>query len=436
VRPCVPPELLTDRYQLAMAASYLAQGRADDRVAFELFIRELPEHRGYLLTAGLEAALRYLEDLHFDHDSLDYLERSHTCERPLLDVLAGVRFQGDVDAMPEGTVAFANEPLLRVEGPRLVCQLAESFLLNLVNFQTLIATKAARIVQAAAGRPVVDFGFRRAHGGEAGVLAARSAYIGGVIATATVAAGYEWGIPTTGTMSHSYVMGFSSELDAYRAFLRDQPERPTLLIDTYDTIQGAHLVVEAAETTGVTPAAVRLDSGDVDELSRQVRSVLDRAGLDATAIFCSGDLDEYRIAQLVQDGAPIDGFGAGTRLVTGGDVSALGGVYKLVESAGRPVMKRSARKATLPGRHQVFRSEAGDVIGLVDEQLDGAPLLRPVMREGRRVGEAPSLNDVRDLAAAELAAQPERVRALRDPATVRPSLSAAVQALRSELTHA
>ena len=191
MRPCVPPELLTDRYQLAMAASYLAQGRADDRVAFELFVRELPEHRGYLLTAGLETALRYLEDLHFDGDSLEYLERSHTCERPLLDVLAGVRFEGDIDAMPEGTVAFANEPILRIEGPRLVCQLAESFLLNLINFQTLIATKAARIVQAAAGRPVVDFGFRRAHGGEAGVLAARSSYIGGVIATATVAAGYE-----------------------------------------------------------------------------------------------------------------------------------------------------------------------------------------------------------------------------------------------------
>ena len=305
-----------------------------------------------------------------------------------------------------------------------------------MNFQTLIATKAARIVQAAAGRPVVDFGFRRAHGGEAGVLAARSAYIGGVIATATVAAGYEWGIPTTGTMSHSYVMGFPSELDAYCAFLRDQPERPTLLIDTYETIGGAGLVVEAARATGVEPAAVRLDSGDVDELARQVRSVLDEAGMDATAIFCSGDLDEYRIAQLVKDGAPIDGFGAGTRLVTGGDVSALGGVYKLVESAGRPVMKRSSRKATLPGRHQVFRSQDGDVIGLVDEQLEGAPLLRPVMRGGRRVGEPPSLNDVRDRAAAELAAQPERVRALRDPATVRPSLSAAVEALRGELTHA
>ena len=436
MRPCTPPELLTDRYQLAMSASYLAQGRAYDRVSFELFVRELPHDRGYLLTAGLETALRYLEDFRFGQDSLDYLERSRTCERPLLDALAGLRFEGDVDAMPEGTVAFATEPLLRIEGPRIACQLAESFLLNLVNFQTLIATKAARIVQAAAGRPVVDFGFRRAHGGEAGVLAARSAYIGGVIATATVAAGYEWGIPTTGTMSHSYVMGFPSELDAYCAFLRDQPERPTLLIDTYETLEGARLVAEAARLTGVAPAAVRLDSGDVDELSREVRVILDDAGLDATGIFCSGDLDEYRIERLVSDGAPVDGFGAGTRLVTGGDVSALGGVYKLVESAGRPVMKRSTRKATLPGRHQVFRSDAGDVIGLADERLPGTRLLVPAMRNGRRVVEALPLNDVRDRARAELAAQPERVRALHDPATVLPALSPAVDALRDELTHA
>jgi nicotinate phosphoribosyltransferase len=436
VSRCPPPELLTDRYQLAMAASYLAQGRAHDRVAFELFVRELPEHRGYLLTAGLQTAVGYLEELRFEQRSLDYLERSLTCEPPLLEVLADLRFEGDVDAMPEGTVAFANEPLLRVEGPRLVCQIAESFLLNLVNFQTLVATKAARIVQAAAGRPVVDFGFRRAHGGEAGVLAARSAYIGGVIATATVAAGYEWGIPTTGTMSHSYVMGFASELEAYCAFLRDQPVRPTLLIDTYETVEGARLAARAARLTGVEPAAVRLDSGDVDALSREVRGVLDEAGLDATGIFCSGDLDEYRIEQLVSAGAPIDGFGAGTRLVTGGDVSALGGVYKLVESDGRPVMKRSSRKATLPGRHQVFRSDAGDVIGLVDEELQGDPLLVPAMRGGRRVADAPSLDAVRDRARAELSALPDRVRELRDPATVRPALSPGVGALREELTHA
>ena len=201
-----------------------------------------------------------------------------------------------MDAVPEGTVVHAAEPLVRVEGPRLVCQLVESYLLNQVNFQTLIATKAARIVQAAAGRPVVDFGFRRAHGGEAGVLAARSAYIGGVVATATVAAGMQYGIPTTGTMSHSYVMGFPSELDAFCAFLHDQPSQPTLLIDTYETVSGARMAVEAALLTGVTPAAVRLDSGELDVLSREVRAVLDEGGLTATEIVCSGDLDEYSIA--------------------------------------------------------------------------------------------------------------------------------------------
>ena len=263
---CAPPELLTDRYQLTMAASYLAQGTAFDRVAFELLVRELPHDRGYLVAAGLETAERYLRELGVDEGSLDYLERSGTCTGPLLDELRGLRFDGDLDAMPEGTVAHATEPLLRIEGPRLVCQLVESYLLNQVNFQTLIATKAARIVQAAAGRPVFDFGFRRAHGGEAGVLAARCAYIGGAVATATVAAGMQWGIPTTGTMAHSYVMGFPTELDAFCAFLRDQPSRPTLLIDTYETISGARIAAEAAQLTGVNPSAVRLDSGDIDAL--------------------------------------------------------------------------------------------------------------------------------------------------------------------------
>jgi nicotinate phosphoribosyltransferase len=430
---CPPTELLTDRYQLTMAASYLAQGTAADRVAFELFVRELPDDRGYLIAAGLETAVEYLRNLRFGERSLEYLERSGTCEAPLLAELRGIRFDGDLDAVPEGTVVHAAEPLLRVEGARLVCQLVESYLLNQVNFQTLIATKAARIVQAAAGRPVVDFGFRRAHGGEAGVLAARSAYIGGVAATATVAAGLEYGIPTTGTMSHSYVMGFPSELDAFCAFLHDQPSAPTLLIDTYETVSGARLAVQAALLTGVQPAAVRLDSGQIELLAREVRDVLDVGGLTGTQIVCSGDLDEFRIERLVAAGAPVDGFGAGTRLVTGGDAPALGGVYKLVESAGRPVMKRSARKATLPGRHQVYRSEGGDVIGLVGEELPGQPLLQPVLREGARSSDAPSLDAIREHAAAQLAALPERVRALRDPATVPASLSPALEALRIEL---
>jgi nicotinate phosphoribosyltransferase len=428
-----PQELLTDRYQLTMAASYLSQGTADDATAFELFVRELPRDRGYLIAAGLESALGYLAGLRFGEPALEYLAASGTCPPPLIERLRGFRFEGDMDAVAEGTAIFAGEPLLRVEGTRLACQLVESALLNVVNFQTLIATKAARIVGAAAGRPVVDFGFRRAHGGEAGVLAARSAYIGGAVATATVAAGFAWGIPTAGTMSHSYVMGFPSELDAFCAFLRDQPDAATLLIDTYDTEHGAGLAAEAAAVTGITPQAVRLDSGDVSALSWRVRSILDEGGLPDTGILCSGDLDEYAIARMVAADAPIDGFGVGTRLVTGGDVAALGGVYKLVESAGRPVMKTSSHPATLPGRHQVFRGEQGDVIGLADERLPGRPLLAAVLRGGERVADPEPIERIRDRAGAERAALPDRVRALHDPATVQTALSPRLRALRDSL---
>jgi nicotinate phosphoribosyltransferase len=429
-----PIELLLDEYQLAMADTYLAMGTAGDRVAFELFVRELPRNRGFLVAAGLESAVSYLTRLRFEERALEYLERSGTCSPALVAHLRGLRFEDDLHAVPEGTVVYAGEPLLRVECPRLTGQLVESYLLNQVNFQTLIATQASRMVIAAEGRPVVDFGFRRAHGGEAGLLAARCAYLGGCAATATVAAGFEWGIPTSGTMSHSFVMGCQTELDAFIAFLRDHPDRSTLLIDTYDTAQGARNAVRAAKATAITPVAVRIDSGDLGSASREVRQILDEAGLTGTQIFCSGDLDEYRIHELVTTGAPIDGFGVGTRLVTGGDVAALGGVYKLVESDGRPVMKTSVEKGTLPGRHQVWRSAARDVIGLVGEELDGRPLLRPVLREGRRVSEPPSLDEIRAHAREELAAVPERCRALEAPASVRPEVSDTLRDLKERLS--
>ncbi|MDX6521054.1 MAG: nicotinate phosphoribosyltransferase [Gaiellales bacterium] len=429
-----PGELMLDEYQLTMADSHVAQGTADDRVAFEMFVRRLPPHRGYLIAAGLESAIDRLADMRFHQPALEYLERQAICGARLLARLAGLRFDGDLHAVPEGSMVQAGEPLLRVEGGRMVCQLAESYILNQLNFQTLIASKAARLVGAAAGRPVVDFGFRRAHGAEAGVLAARSAYIGGCTATATVAAGFEWGIPTTGTTSHSFVMGFDHELAAFAAYLRDQPQRATLLIDTYDTLVGARNAILASRETGVPLQAVRLDSGDVDTLSRGVRALLDEAGLATTRILCSGDLDEYEIERLVGRGAPIDGFGVGTQLVTGGDVAALGGVYKLVESAGRPVMKTSLNKASLPGRHQVFRSPEGDVIGLADEDLPGRRLLEPVVKAGVRELPAPSLDEIRDRAAAELAALPEASRRLRDPATVPTALSPRLAALKEALS--
>ena len=429
-----PVELLTDEYQLAMADSYLAQGLADQPVAFELFVRTLPARRGFLVAAGLERVCEYLTGLRFGEDALAYLRRSQTCSEPLLRHLAGMRFEGDVDAVAEGTVVHAGEPIVRVEGGRMACQLAETFLLNQVNFQTMIATKAARIVAAAAGRPVVDFGFRRAHGADAGLLAARSAYIGGCTATATVAAGYQWGIPTSGTMAHSYVLAFPTDVDAFCAFLRDHPDRSTLLIDTHDALRGARAACTAAELTGVVPQAVRLDSGDLGEVTVAVRAILDEGGCAATRIVCSGDLDEYRIADLLAAGAPIDGFGVGTALTTSSDAPTLGGVYKLVWSAGHPVMKAAGTKSNLPGRHQVFRTDTGDTIGLADEDLPGERLLQPVMRAGRLVAPLPGLEDVRRHAAAQLAALPERLRALRDPKPTPPRLSPRLSALEEEMS--
>jgi nicotinate phosphoribosyltransferase len=428
-----PPELLTDEYQLAMAGSYLLQGIADEPAVFELTIRSLPPERGYLLVAGLESAVGYLTGLHFSKESLAYLQRAGICTGDTCRALAELRFDADLDALPEGTVAFAGEPLLRVSGRRIVCQLVESFLLNQVCFQTLVASKAARMVAAAGGRPLVDFGFRRAHGAEAGLWAARSAWIAGFAGTATVAAGQRFGIPTSGTMAHSYVLAFPSEVEAFRAFLRDWPERSTLLIDTYEPLAGTRAAAEAARLEGVTPQAVRIDSGELDEVARGVRAILDDAGLAATRIVASGDLDEYRIAELVAAGAPIDGYGLGTRLVTSYDVPALVGAYKLTQSAGRPVMKTSAEKLTLPGAHQVFRSGGEDMIGLEEETLPGVPLLRPVLRAGALVERLPALDEIRARAAAELAALPPGVRAIQHPDTLPPRLSPQLTELRDSL---
>ncbi len=430
----VPAALLTDRYELTMASSYVAEGTADDSVCFELFVRELPRDRGYLIAAGLEQALAYLTALCYPDEALDYLRASGTASAALADRLATQRFDGDVHAVPEGTVVHAGEPLLRVEGGRLVCQLVETYLLNVVNFSTLIATKAARMVEAARGLPVVDFGFRRAHGPDAGVLAARCAYIGGCTATATVAAGMLWDIPTAGTMAHSYVMGHRSEEAAFAAFLREHGAGATLLIDTYDPVLGAERAVAAAGSTGVAPRFVRLDSGNVAALATVVRAVLDEGGLGETGIFASGDLDEDGIAALLAAGVPVAGFGAGTRLVTSYDAPALGGVYKLVESDGRPVMKTAGEKSTLPGRHQVFRGPDGDTIGLVGEDLPGVPLLEPAMRAGTAVAEPPPVSAVRDRATTARRSLPSGMRALRDPETHQPRLSPRLTALKEQLT--
>jgi nicotinate phosphoribosyltransferase len=426
--------LLTDRYQLTMAESYLAQGIADEPVAYELFVRELPRERGYLVAAGLEQVVEYLTGLTFEPDDLAYLRESGTCTSLLCQRLSSIRFDGDLDAVAEGTVVHANEPLLRVEGGRLICQIVESMLLNLVNFETLVASKAARVISVAGGRPCVDFGYRRAHGPDAGLLAARAAYAVGFAGTATVAAGRLWGIPTVGTMAHSYVMSFADEVSAFCAFLHDQPGDVTLLVDTYDTLRGAQAAVDAARRCDRLPAAVRLDSGDVGILSRGVRQILDAGGLRETQIFVSGDLDEHSVESLMGEGAPIDGFGVGTRLVTSYDVPALGGIYKLVESNGMPVMKIAGRKTTLPGRHQVFRDRDGDTLGLVGEALAGTPLLQPVLRGGEPIAEIPTLDSVRERAAGELADLPPGLRRLKDPSSQRPRLSPRLRELKERLT--
>jgi nicotinate phosphoribosyltransferase len=391
--------LTTDLYELTMAAAYFENGLRN-RAIFELFIRKLPKHRSYLIVAGLEQALDYLSTLRFAADQIDYL-REHPSfkkvSREFFDYLAEFRFTGDVWAMPEGTAAFAMEPLLRVTAPIIEAQVVETFLLSTINFQTMIASKAARVVTAARGRSVVEFGTRRAHGTEAGLFAARAAYIGGCIGTSNVEAGHLFGIPTFGTLAHSFVMSFDDEDDAFRAFLKVFPDTATVLVDTYDTIAA---VKRLARDFGPTIPAVRLDSGDLCELSKEVRRILDGAGMMGTKIFASGDLNEYKIADLISRGAKIDSFGVGTDLATSYDEPALSGVYKLagIEEDGRVSMriKLSHDKATYPGAKQVWRFEdttgryVYDLITLAEEGEPHAnsaaacrPLLEPVMKHGR-----------------------------------------------------
>jgi nicotinate phosphoribosyltransferase len=421
--------LLADQYEFAMAASYLQRGMNEPAV-FELFARHLPRHRHWLLVAGLGPALRLVEAMRFDDAELAYLA-SLGFRREFLEYLSGFRFSGDVDAMPEGTLAFAGEPLLRVTAPRIQAQLLETLLLNQINFQTAIATKAARIVLAAGrGRPgaggrVIDFSPRRDHGVDASVKAARAAVIAGAAGTSNVAAAMRYGLEPVGTMAHSYVMSFEQEQAAFRAFMEDTPENAVLLVDTYDTIDGIRHAIAASRATGVPLQGVRLDSGDLLVLSRQARRLLDDAGMRATRIVASGDLDEEQIARLAAQGAPIDVWGVGTELGTSRDSPTVGGVYKLVadrapDGSWRGVAKLSPAKATVPGPKQVFRHSrdgtmVADVIAAADERLDGMSLLVPAMRDGAIVL-SETLATMRDRAAAALSALPAELR-LTTPGT-------------------
>jgi len=416
-----PGPLLTDLYQLTMIQAYLDHDQTKTAV-FEFFVRSLPERRRFLMAAGLEQALDFLETLKFSASDIAWLASTGRFSRRLLDYLASLRFSGDVHAMAEGTICFANEPILRIRAPLPQAQLVESRIMNILHYQTLVAAKAARVKLAARDKLVVDFGLRRAHGAEAGLMAARASYIAGFAGTATVLAEELFGIPTFGTMAHSYIETHDDEATAFENFARARPNNLTLLLDTYDTEAAARKVVTLAhklESDGITIRAVRLDSGDLTALAKRVRRILDEGGCSAITIFASGGLDEDEIEAMLNAGAPIDGFGVGTSLTTSADVPSLDCAYKLQEYAGLPRRKYSSHKETWPGPKQVWRHPgadgrmAGDVLGVDDETHPGEPLLGLVMRDGKRTGPAPTLADIRDHAARELARLPDELHALR-----------------------
>ena len=410
--------LLTDFYQLTMLQSYFDCGMTET-AAFEFYVRKLPRVRNFLVAAGLEQVLEFLENLHFTGDELDWLRQRPGFDERILEHLSQLRFTGDVDAMAEGTVFFPDEPILRVSAPLPQAQLVETRLVALLHFESIIASKAARCTLAAPGKLLVDFGLRRAHGAEAGVLAARASYLAGFSGTATVLAARLFGIPVYGTMAHSFVQAHDSEIAAFLDFAHGHPDNTVLLIDTYDTEAAARKVVSLVpelRAAGIQVRAVRLDSGDLGAHAQRVRHILDAGGCGEIGIFASGGLDEYELARLAA--APINGFGVGTSLVTSSDAPGLDCAYKLQEYAGRPRRKRSEGKATWPGRKQVFRvlnadgKFERDILALESEHHPGTPLLRPVMRNGRRVDPAPALETVRAHALAELDRLPERLRSL------------------------
>jgi nicotinate phosphoribosyltransferase len=437
------PALLTDLYELTMLEAYLDSGMEGTAV-FSLFVRRLPDYRNFLLACGLDDVLAYLETLRFDAAALAYLESLGRFSDAFLRRLEAFRFTGDVRAVPEGTPVFPPEPILEVAAPIPEAQLVETFVMNQIHLQTMLASKAARVVRAARGRQVVDFGLRRAHGVDAGMKGARAYHVAGVDATSNVAAGQAYGLQLSGTMAHSYVQAHETEDGAFRDFARLYPDT-VLLVDTYDTLTGVGHVVALAREMGerFRVGAIRLDSGSLVELSGAARQMLDGAGLQRVRIFASGNLNEYEIARLLAAGAPIDGFGVGTDMAVSRDAPSLDIVYKLVEYGGRGRLKLSPGKATLPGRKQICRIERDgraerDVLGRADEALPGRPLLVEVMKAGARLPAGRgSLDEARARAARELERLPAAMRELE---TAKPpydvTISAGLAAARDELRHA
>ncbi len=428
--------LLTDLYELTMAAGYFENGLAARSATFELSIRRLPERREFVIAAGLPQAVEYLEGLSFDPVEIEYLHsvpQLAGAPASFFESLASFRFEGDVWAVPEGTPLFAGAPVMTVRGPLWQAQIAETYLLSTISFQTLVATKAARMVEAAAGRGVVEFGTRRAQSPEAGVLAGRAAYVGGCLGTSNVLTGFRYGIPVYGTAAHSWVLAFPDELDADRALQKMLGPGTIYVIDTYDTLEGAR----KAASLGRPLWGVRLDSGDLAALAREVRRILDGAGLGDAKIMASGDLNEYKIAALVAEGAPIDAFGVGTELATSADAPALSAIYKLVEieegGAMRCTAKFSEDKLTLPGAKQLYRCDHRDVVALAGERMEGEPLIERILAGGRLVRPLPD-------AAAARAHTAESLARLGRPHTVEysPELLALLGRVRrtAEATHA
>jgi nicotinate phosphoribosyltransferase len=437
--------LLTDFYELTMCAGYF-ENRRKEKASFDLFIRRLPLNRSYFVFAGLEQVLLFLQHLKFSEEQINYL-RTQGLKEDFLNYLRKFKFAGEVLAVPEGTVVFPEEPLIRVTAPIIEAQLVETFVLNTANLQTMLATKASRVVTAAKGRSVIEFGLRRTQGTDAGMKAARCSYLAGCNGTSNVLAGMTYGIPVFGTMAHSYVMFFDSEIASFRAFAKAFPDNSTFLIDTYDDLAGAEnaaFVAKELEKTGHRLRGVRLDSGDLAALSKKVRAILDRHGLDYVQIFASGDLDEYKIAELLAKGAKIDSFGVGTRMSTSYDRPYVDVVYKLsgkIEGdAFVPAMKLSKGKITFPGKKQVFRqtSQKGiyvkDIVGLEDEKINGEPLLIKVMENGRLTCNLPTLEESKSNCLLNLSKLPDRFKRLRNASKYPVRLSPKLRQIKKDLS--
>ncbi|MDI6853792.1 MAG: nicotinate phosphoribosyltransferase [Deltaproteobacteria bacterium] len=434
--------LLTDLYQLTMAACYFDQDMHDE-ATFSLFIRKYPDHRGYFVAAGLEEALNYLATLRFTEEDLAYLESTGLFQTRFLDFLKTVRFTGEVFALPEGGIFFKDEPLLEVTAPIIEAQLVETFIINAMSLQTLIATKASRSVHAAQGRPIVDFSLRRTQGTDAGLKVARASYLVGFLGTSNVLAGKLYDIPIFGTMAHSYITSFKDEIEAFRVFAKNFPNITTLLIDTYDNYVGARKAAEVAremESRGQRLRAVRLDSGDIAEISKKVRQILAEEGVGYAKILASGGFDEYKIARVLAAGGEVDQLAVGTKMGVSADAPYFDIAYKMVKYAGRPVMKLSTGKRTLVDQKQVFRfyddqgNMARDVIALRQEELPGGqPLLEKVMDRGRVTKQLPDLKQSRDYFASQFTSLPQAYKDIENPAAYPVSLSAGLEKLQSRI---